>query len=528
MAVTLHTPPTSPAYQRDSNFVEIETDQIALAPATVTLDISGGGPSIGQTFEIAWSGLELEFTVAAAYTPDALSIPAKGSETLEEYADIVAEAIRQNDLITTDFRVLALGLVGSAYRVRLEAKVAELLDVEVTHTLANVDVDVVDGAAPTTVDNLSAYLQVFRVGATPNDDTLVAALHAPFDLRNARAAFDLKDLFDLSPALPSGSSIDPVVFTSWPRAEAASAYANYYLRYAEKSGIPATASALLKSSDYYMLRGGHPGDLLPGGTLAFVRLQHAYRRADGAAFVKPISLDQPDWVYVYPTLACTGCYVELQVDWDNGDTTTHTAPGATFTLDEKKMYWLCSGPLQHNIDGITPPSGASDPVYYNWRLMGDIGFGSGLLMQVRYRIYCGCHPHNLFLMMDNGVGGMESVLFRGRSRFRYEAERDTARRLQWMGHTAALGDLFTFNAEGQQMFDLNTGYHDLYYIEHIRQLLLGDLWLIDTRNKRFLRVVCETKSVETHENDQQLHSLTIAVRAAWLDPNIHLHRPQII
>jgi len=524
MAASLHTEPASPAYQRDSNFVVLESDQISLAPATVDLDITSTGPSAGQTLELSWSGIEIVFTVAASMSPDALSIPTKGAETLEEYAAIVTEALRQNDTLTTDFRVLNMGLVGGAQRIRLQARIAEALDVTVTEDLANVAVTVTDGESPTPEENLSAYLQVHRVGATDNDDTLVAALHAPYELASAHAVFDLKDLFDLAPALPTGNSIDPTVFTSWPRAEAVSAYANYYLRYAEKSGVPATATALLKSPDYYVLHGGHPGDLLPGGSLGLVRLQHAYFRADGQPFVKPIVLDQPDWVYVYPIVQCTGCYVELQVTWDNGDTTTHTAPGSTFTLDGKKLYWLCSGPLQHNIHGLTPPSGASDPVYYNWRLMGNAGLGVGLLMQVRYRIYCACHPHNLFLMMDNGVAGMESVLFRGRSRFGYTAERETARRLRWIGHTVALGDLFSINAEGQQTYELVTGWHDLYYIQHLRQLLLADLWLIDTINKRFLRVVCDTKALETHEDDQQLHSLTITVRAAWLDTNMHLHR----
>jgi hypothetical protein len=522
MAATLHTEPASPAYQRDSNFVVLETDQITLAPATVDLDITGSGPSIGQTLELTWSGIVQMFTVAAAISDDALSIPTKGAETLEQYALIVVEALRQNDVLTTDFFVLHLGDVSGAQRVRLQARVAELLDVTVTESLANVAVTVTDGVNSTAVDNLSAYLQVFQVGDTLNDDALVAALHAPYELSTAQAAFDLKDLFDLAPALPTGTSIDPTVFTTWPHAEAVGAYANFYLRYAEKSGVPAVSSALLKSADYYVLFGGRPGDVLTGGSLGIARLQHAYLRADGELFVKPLGLDQPDWVYVYTGGRCTGCYVELQVTWDTGDVTNHTAPGDTFTLEEKTLYWLCSGPLQHNIAGLTPPTGATDPVYYNWRLMGDYGLGVSLLTQVRYKIYCACHPHNLYLLLDNGVAGMESVHFRGRSKFTYSAERDTARRLRWRDHTVALGDVFTINSQGQQSFELNTGWHDRYYIEHLRQLLLGDLWLIDTQNKRFLRLVADTKSFDVHEDDQQLHSLSFTVRAAWLDTNIHL------
>lgn len=523
MAASLYTPPASPAYQRDSNFVVLQTDKIALSPATIDIDISGTGPSLGQLLEIDWSGITLTFEVEATSAADALAIPLKDSgDTLAEYAEQVAEALRQNDVLTTDFWVKYLGDVSGSQRIRLEARVPELLDVTVTENLDNVAVTVADGAASSSVDNLSAYLQVFKVAADPNDDTLVAALHAPFDLSTARATFDMKDLFDLAPALPTGNSIDPTVFTSWPRAIASSAYANYYLRYSEKYGVPAVSEALLKSSNYYVLYGGRSGDVLSGITLGTARLQHAYLRADGSQFYKPVSMDQPDWIYVYMAVEATDCRVELQVVWDNGDTTTHAAPGSTFTLLEKTLYWLCSGPLQHNISGFAAPTGATDPVYYNWRLLGDTGSGEELLSQVAYKIYCPCHPHNLYLLLDNGAGGMESVLFRGRSKFKYSAERDLARRLRWSGHTAALGDLFNFNPEGQQVFELNTGFHEQYYIEHLRQLLLGDLWLIDTTNKRFLRVVCDSTSLDVHEHDQQLHSLTITVKAAWLDPNIHL------
>lgn len=522
MATILNTAPYSPAYQRDSNFVVLETDQVTLAPATVTIDISSTGPSLAETLELSWQGISLEFTVAATTSADALSIPEKdGGDTLAEYADIVAEALRQNDVLTTDFWVKRLGLVGSAERIRLEARVAQVLDVTAVNGLTNVSVAVVDGVASTAVDNLSAYLQVFQKAADPNDDSLVAALHAPFDMSTSQAIFDLKGLFDLAPALPSAITIGSPIAVAWPRGEAVGAYANFYLRYAEKYGVPAVAEALLKSSDYYVLYGGRPGDVLPGSSGGIARLQHGYTRADGATFVKPVAYLQPDWTYVYIFQACTDCRVELIITWDNGDTTTVSSTGDPFDLAANKIYWLQSG-FQRGFGGITPPSGASDMVFYQWRLLGDYGSGEALLIVVNYKIYCGCSDQNVFLLMDNGVAGMESVLFRGRSKWAYTAERDTARRLRWNGHTAALGDLFTFNAEGQQTIELNTGWHDKYYIEHLRQLLIGDLWLIDTVNKRFLRVIADSKQFDVYEHDQQLHSLTLSIRAAWLDTAAHL------
>lgn len=525
MAATINTEPTSPAYNRDNNYVILETDQITLSPATVDLDIGAGGPALTETLEITWLGITLTFTVEATTNATATAIPeTDGIETLAEYAQRVAEALRENDILTTDWIVQYNGAVGLLERVTLEYRQPVALDVTTASTLTNVTVNPVDGVAAAPVDNLTAYLQVFEAAADPNDDVRIVSLHAPFELSTAQAAFDLKDLIRLAPALPLRTTIGGIVSLTWPHDEATGAWIKYYLRYAEKSGVPAVSSALIKSDFYYMLHGGKRGNYLTDvGSLSAAKLLHSYTREDGVTFQKPIGGDQDDWVYIWTKQAITDCYVELQITWDNGDVTTETPGYDPFDLDQYKAYWFSAGTAQINFASFTPPSGATEPVAYNWRLMGSWGISTGVLIaQVRFRIFCQCHPWNLYLLLDNGVGGCESVHVRGRIKTKYEVERDTARRLRWTDYSAAIGDLFTFNAEGQQLFEINTGWHEKYYVEHLRQLLIGDLWLIDTVNERFLRVLCDTKSIEVHEDDQQLHSLTLTLRAAWLDANYHL------
>lgn len=524
MAATISTAPTSPAYHRDNNFVVLETDQIALAPATVDLDIAAGGPSLTETFDLTWSGITLNFVVTAATTADALGIPATdGVETLAEYAQRVADALRENDILTTDWIVQYNGAVGPLQRVTLEYRQPIALDVTTASTLTNVTVTTVDGVAAAPVDNLTAYLQVFEAADDPNDDRRIVSLHSPYGI-TARAAFDLKDLIVLSPALPLRTTIGGIVSLTWPHDEATGAWMRYYLRYAEKSGVPAVSSALLKSGYYYMLHGGRRGNYLTDvGSLSAAKLLHAYTREDGVTFQKPVGAEQSDWVYIWTKQAITDCYVELQITWDNGDVTTETPGYDPFDLDQYHVYWFSAGPGQIALDSFTPPSGATEPVAYNWRLMGSWGISTGVLItQVRFRIFCQCHPWNLYLLLDNGAGGCESVYVRGRVKTKYEVERDTARRLRWTDYDISTADLFQFNAEGQQLFEINTGWHEKYYIEHLRQMLIGQLWIIDTVNERFMRVLCDTKSIEVHEDDQQLYSLSLTLRAAWLDSNYHL------
>ena len=155
-------------------------------------------------------------------------------------------------------------------------------------------------------------------------------------------------------------------------------------------------------------------------------------------------------------------------------------------------------------------------------MYADAGEGEVLIKQITYRINCQCHPWNLYLLMDNGLAGCESVAMRGKTKTRYTADRESARILRWDTYSTETGEINTFNAEGQQIFEVNTGWQDRYYIEHLRQMLLGDLWIIDTANSRFLKVICETKEIDIHQDDQQLHSLSLTLRAAWFDNNIHL------
>lgn len=519
MAADLTSAPSSPAYHRDSNFLTLQTDQVDLIPGTVHLDISAGGPSLTETLLIEWGAKSLTLTVAATTNAQATAWPTKGAETLAEYADRILEALRQNDDLTTDFYIWRGGTVGAAERVTLRQIVPGELTIAVTNGLTDVDEAVTSGTNPYLQDNLSAYLQVFLTDSVdPNGDTRLVSLHAPYEVDTAEADFDLKDLLNLEPALPGAGSIDPVSFSPWPHDVAYGAFQHYYLRYADKYGVPAVAEALTKSSTYYMLHGSRPGDKLPAGTFTNARLQHGYARADGGTFYKPVSLEQPDWVYLWVNVALTGVRIELERTWSDGTVTSEDTPSALFDLDAKTLYWFASGPLQH-ASTLEPPSPSLTLVYYSWRLLADAGAGEVLITQVRYRIRCACHPWNLYVLMDNGLAGCESVLLRGRTKWKYDCDRDTARRLPWTGHSATIGDLITYNAEAQHTMEVSTGWQDKYYIEHLRQLLLGQLWLIDVANARFLKIVCDTKSLEIKADDQELFSLSLTLRAAWLDSN---------
>lgn len=530
MAATLESPPSSPGYHRDHNFVTIQTDLIELIPATVHLDWVGNGPTIGAELTLEWAGNSITFTIAAGTNAQATDIPAwNGSETLAALVDRVTEAFRQNDQLTTDFEVVRGGTIDDVKeRVSFVQRVPGPVDIVVDSGWLSASPDrvehtVSDGENPASEENLAAYLQVFEqddTDPTGNNDTRIVSLHAPYNVQNAQAIFDLKDLFPLDPALPDTDSIGPGNPSTWHNGVGYGAWAKYYLRYADKYGIPATSEALLKSSSYYMLHGGRPGDYISNIPSAVARLLHGYTRADGGDFRKPVHCMQPDWVYLFPLVDLEGCRVDLEITWSETTVTVEEVTSSTWILAAHQVHWLASGPLQHNIGDWVPPAAGAKPVAYTWRLYADAGEGEELIVSVDYDIVY--HPWQYFLLMDNGVGGCESVLFSGKTTWKYTAERDAARRPRWTDYSVQRGEMFDFNQEGQQVIELNTGWYPLYYIEHVRQLLLGALWIIDAEKERFLRVVCDSKEIEVNEDDKQLFSLAITIRAAWFDTNIHL------
>lgn len=524
MAATIDSPPPSRAYHRNDVFLTLITDLITLQPAVISLDFTNTGPLLTETLLIEWAGNSIEFTVESVSNSTATAIPVwNGSETLPELVDRIFEAIRQNDLLTADFYVWRGPGTGSPQNISIRQIVPGVLDLTVTNALTDVAETVTDGADPATEENLSAYMQVFDQADDPNADVRLFALHAPYDVSNSLATFNLKDLISLQPARPDTDSINPASTSPWPIGIALGAFMRYYFRYADKYGVPGVSEALLKSNTYYMLHGSRPGNSLNTAiSPSSVYLQHAYTRADGGTFMKPVAPDQPDWAYIWVDTEITGVHMQVDITWSDGSTTTEDVPSIYFDLEAKKLYWLASGPLQ-NAGSLSPISPDLELVAYNWRLFGDPGGGEVLLAQVSYQVNCPCHPWNLYLLMDNGFGGCETVLLRGKTKEKYEVTtRETAQRLRWTDYSVALGEMFNFNAEGQPTFEVNTGYHERWYIEHLRQLLLGQLWIIDVDNNRFLRVLCESKSVDISEDDQQLFSMSITLRAAWLDTNIHL------
>lgn len=512
MAATISTPPTSPAYNGNDLWVELESDLVNIASTGFfDIEMTGSGPTIGQTLTLNWGGESIVFTVAAATNSTATAIPTKGAESLNEYHVRVANAFRENYKLSQAFFIEA----HSDERVRLTARTNGLLNLDHTSTLSSTTITVSDGVDPSTEPNLAAYLELWTAAADMNDEVRVTALQGLYNPLTAKVKFNLKGLLPVGPELPAASSIASSISFTWKHGDATKASTAYYLRTADRYGNPAVPEALIKSDVFYGLHGARREDhdnVTLTGTAA--RKLHGYRTQTGEAFQKPITDVQPDWLYIFANEEMTDCRVEFEILWSDGSITTETPSSTIGTLAAGMAHWIRSTP--YDAGAIVPPTTGELPWQYTFRLLGDAGDGEITLAEVNY-IIRPCTDWDIYLLLDNGLGGCESVLFRGKTAFGIETSKETARLARTDTFALDAGEIIDFNREGQKTFELSSGWHDLYYIQHLQQMLLGDVWWIDTKLKRFLKLHVESSSMATHEDDGDLYAVNLKVKNAWLD-----------
>lgn len=526
MSATIATAPPARAYTRQSIWVELESSEITPVYAYFEITITDGGPTVGQTLTLTWPGGSITYTVAASISQTGTNWPTQGGgESLEAYTNRIAEFLRHREDVAEIFEVTVEDGPGGI--IRLTHPVAEAFDLTVTtDTMTNVAATASDGSAYTLAENLRAYLEVWTDTGEFNTEERLMAFHSPYDIPTAATQIDISAAFaHLSPHLPDEATINPSSPSSLAYGEATSHFQAYFLRYADKYGAPAIAEALLRSDDSYLAVLGARASDAEINTLTGLR--HSYRRRDegpGIAFRKPVGVWQPDWVYF---LFSTGAdvYVNINILWSDGTETSYN-PFGTTTVNipaGNLIYWFPSGYRQMKLNTQTP-SGGTDPdayiVGYDWKIKTD---GGSTLVTVGYDVLLDSSWEQ-YLLFSNGVGGMETVWLRGKTSEGFAVEGEEFQRPRRPDHTVLRGDFGAFAQAGRAQWALSTGwYSEPFYIEHLRQVLLSEAWLVDRVNRRFLKAIVEPQTIEEwRRDDETLFSLAINVKAGWTDPAVNI------
>ena len=507
---TLITAPAEISHQRELAIVEIETDQIDTTEYGELIWIISGEPNVGEQITITWKGISLTFTVVVSRTGDGLQIPSDGGPGVAGYADKVRDWLLDNDTFAEAF-VMTREQSGSDEILRCRYRTLEAVDIEFSENLTNITLVANDSNGPLLQDNLSCVLKVITI--EDSLETTELTMNVPYDPTTARVRFNLTTAQLTSPHLPAPATMS---LTAYAAEEATNAVKEFHIRYADRGGTPAVTKRLHLAGAYYMLHAGHAGSTIGSLPTSFVKwVAHNYVTSDpnAPAITKPVLRDQPDWVYFMTDEVLIDLKATITVRFSDGSSTKHTPFPEELDLLKNKLYILPSGFSQLQLDQVTVPDG-HDIIGYTFQLNA-----AGMnYATVEYSVDCYCHPWSMYLLCDNGVGGMETIAIKGKKRHLYEVSRETFRRARWTDWSPLEGDLGQYGQEGQQQWEVSSGWYEAAYIKHMRQLLMSEaVYWVDTANERFVKVVIDTDSMEDEVDDQQLFQLSFRFGLASFD-----------
>lgn len=518
MPAILTTPPPARCFSDSPVWVTLSTDETISAPASIVLTVTGSGPSAAETLRLEFAGNDLTFTVADPLTADALELPVKGAETLAEYADIVAERLRAHEVLH-DYFAISRDSSG-AETITLTQRLLAVVDIVATDALNNVTTVATSVTEVTVADSLRALVEVYQDTGDTATDVRLLSLHSPYALPAGTTSIDIQAAFaTLQPHLPAESGIYPGLLTSLIRGQTPDCWMDYYLRYADKSGLPAVAQSLQRSDTYKAILGAAAVNTLAVPTTP---LRHNYVRANGSTILpKPILDVQPDWLYWICPDGITGVYMNVTLYWSDG-TESNYLPFSTTSVAvvAGKMYYFGTGPRQLKI-GSAPLPGGADPAAYVVGYLAAINNATGDPLigvhSVTYDLFYSGDWMQPILLFSNGVGGCETVCFRGKTVATFKPTSEEYRKSRQQKWTPKDGDFETFSNEGRGAWDVNTGWCDIDYIRHLQQLPLAQAWLVDLVKKKFLKVVVEPDEIETNKDDETIFALPLTIRAGWVN-----------
>ena len=516
MPAQIITAPRPHVLSKDDNWVTLSTEKYAAENVNrfIIEVVDGTDPVAGSSLDLGWGNESVELSFAVSPDNSGLQISTRESgESADDYRERLAGELRSVYEISRDFVVSISG--NNIYLTLLytEPLILSLFADRINASFVNaVDAD--------QYPNLAATLHLYKVG----EEEAIVKLRASYNATRS-AAFNLADTLGLEISLPDTSrlrSYVPELDGYAPQSPEGSA--QYYFRYADLYGRPVRAERLRSSAIFSAVAGGSAGDApMRWMKDRTYQMCHAYLTNTDQQFVKPISPEQPDWLYLYvgdvgeayndKTLTP---YVDIV--YADGTSETMQVPGSTATPAPDRSYWCFpSGPYQAGLQNA-PSWTTKTAVRYTFRVEATY---TGTVAAIAYKLLPDCHPWEVFLAYTNGAGGIETIAMRGKSERSYQATRQRFRRARTQVQSAARGEFLTYDEEGQQQIRLRSGWLPKEYAEHLKQLMLADVWIVDVQRTQFVSVLVNDSSLTLTQDDDDLHAIELTVTTATPDRNAH-------
>lgn len=375
-------------------------------------------------------------------------------------------------------------------------------------------------------DNLQCLIEVWRETTGPEDE-FIARNIAPYSRTSKQVTFDIADLLVTGAvALPSeasigvtGTGIDPL------SGEAVGLVSKFRIKYGDQYGDPVTPETLTVSGYYVAIAGGLPADhrqsINYAGKLIPLH-SYLYRRDSAYTFYKPVGATQPDWMYFISLLAGT-IQVKVTIHYEDG--TYEFVDSHTIAVVTNRAYWMQSGYAQLKVEELATQDKVI--VAYDVSLI-DVATDQNAFT-VFYLLDMECPSWDKVLLYHNGIGGYETVRMKGKTTYGHAVETEQYERTRWTDFDIKTGSIDMIRTAGSPVFTLSTGHYPPWYLDHLRQLLHGRLWMIDSdlsalSEHFFKRIICDTGQVEVRKDDPSTpESFVITCRNAWRDDGFNIY-----
>lgn len=350
----------------------------------------------------------------------------------------------------------------------------------------------VTSGVSTEEDNLTCSVVVRdTITAAPAD--FIVKLTPTYDSAGQMTC-NLSSLFDLVPPLPAAGGTGSGTHYG--------SYRKYAITHGDRYGIPPTEDGINTSETFAVIRGSSPKLKGFGSTSAAWYLMHSYKIIDHTQHVpvvKVVSATQPEPIYFY---APAGTSVGWAATVTYLDGTTDYVTGS---------FALVIGLTHHhlNLSQIAPGGGVDDVISYDLEISG-----SGYTRTIRYIVDRHPNDYERILLYENGCGGMETLRMAGRHERGHTVDRQVSSSTVWSGYNHKDGQYRTTSANGGETLQLSTGYYTRSYIQHLEQILYGDVWLYDREILRLERYTVQQSSLSIHRDTDQKYALSLTISPA--------------
>ena len=365
------------------------------------------------------------------------------------------------------------------------------------------------GSIEFTEDNLSGYLQVYATYDDENNATehFIVELEPNYNTLNGKTAADLRNLMNFKMSPPADTSI----LASGKAAHALGRVSGRMkVVFGDQFGAPKLIEDPLTVGSWFKVVAGaskywngfsgkYSQNIIMLNSLVSFR-----RRATNNIIVKDIMAGQPEYVSFYCPAAAQTLTITANVLLDDGTLNSNVSLG-TVSLP------LGVSAVRCNLEqlGIL----TTYPTAVKYKLI--FKSGATQIGSITYQIIRNEPENNIFVLMETGTGGVETVRVSGKNEYGQKVSYVEFERPIWLGSNFRDGLIDKTFTQGQAEIRCNSGYVQREYAEHLAQLAYGRVWLIDTVRKKFLAYNVTNTSIKESEDGSDLHNVEFTIEQAW-------------